>query len=313
MYSPFSYAEVNLMDGTNIPSTSHNYNNLLVNYHERKMFEKLCYIFDIKESNILNGNVSNFFKYVLFSKGFCVVYEDDTYGLIFQPATIYGYNVYYQPTEVTIANPIFTGSKQLKINEDCSLIMLTPDYRGVWDIISYYSKQLASIDVAILVSIDNSKMPYIFRGKKKSIVESLKKMWDKVQSGELAVFTDNAIFDDDNNLDVLFDLDVKDRYMLDRLLADKRDLIRQFEKDIGIPTLSVEKKERTTTNEVEASYISSQTLVTMWYECLNDTMKKTNEMYGTNFTVEKRINVNQQNVIRGDAGNVTSETYNDRS
>ena len=88
-----------------------------------------------------------------------------------------GYDFYYQPTEAIISNPRYDA--RLKIGEECEILKLTPDYFGIWDIISYYSEKLSVLDNAINMSLINNKFAFLLGARNKAAGEALKKMLDK--------------------------------------------------------------------------------------------------------------------------------------
>ena len=54
----------------------------------------------------------NFLYYCLMRYGYVGYWNDETYGKIFQPCGLRGYNVYYQPTNIIVSNP------KIKISEN---------------------------------------------------------------------------------------------------------------------------------------------------------------------------------------------------
>ena len=58
-----------------------------------------------------------------------------------------------------------------------------PDYRGIFDTISYYAEKLSTLDNAINLSIINSKFAFMIAAKNKACAEAIKKMLDRINKG----------------------------------------------------------------------------------------------------------------------------------
>ncbi len=289
-YIPFNYQNINLIYGTCQPNDIQ-LNSSSVEYWERVLFQRACYSVVLDTNDVFDGRASNFLFYCLFKYGYVSIWKDDNLGLIFNPSGLKGYNIYYQPTTCVISNPIFNKTKYLEIGKDCELIQLTPDYRGIWDTISYYANKLATLDPAIDVSIINSKVPFILYGRTKAARESLKKLVDSINKGLSSVFVDSRLTDDANGKTPVEMFDrphLKETYLTDKILQDRMTLMQEFDREIGISTVPYQKKERMTEYESSSSIEESQARVTIWVECLNQSFRRVNKKYGTNFTAERR-------------------------
>lgn len=293
-YIPFSYSQINLSEGTYIPSDFYD-NSYSYAYWVRSLFQRACYA--LKFDNMpFKGADFDFLLYCLFKFGYVIQYNDSEYGNIFQPCTLKGYNIYYQPQSVIITNPYF-NSKEIDIAYDNSdidrgvLLKLTPDYMGIWDIIRYYAKRLASIDPSIDVSIANNKTPFIAYGKNKSAIQTLKKLVDKIHSGVSAIFYDYRVIEDNKGSDPITFIDrpnMKSSYLTTDQLNDQQLLLRAFDREIGIPTIPYEKKERLVSDEATSAIIDSQSRVTIWCECLQSSFDLANNIFGYNMKVTPR-------------------------
>ena len=293
-YIPMNYQNINITYGSYQPNdTQLNAGN--VDYWERVLFQRACYSIILDTQDVFDGRSKNFLFYCLFKYGYVPIWKDDRYGLVFNPAGLKGYNIYYQPTTCVVANPVFKKTKYLEVGKTCELIQLTPDYRGIWDTISYYANKLATIDPAIDVAITNSKVPFILYGRTKAARESLKKLVDRINKGLSSIFVDSRLTDNADGKSPVEMLDrphLKETYLTDRILQDRMTLMQEFDREIGISTVPYQKKERMTEYESSSSIEESQARVTIWVECLNESFKQVNEKYGTNFSAERRSVVN---------------------
>ena len=66
------------------------------------------------------------------------------------------------------------------------------------------------------------------------------------------------------------------------LLSDAQTLLNQFDNEIGIPTLPAEKKERMITDEANARQADCSARITLWDECLRNSIKTVNKKFGLN-------------------------------
>ena len=190
-----NYEQLNMVDSSYIPSMVKTMNNKVFDFWVRSLFQRACSTIIINEPEQWNGQIRDFLYYCLFRFGFVAVFDRDEVGTVFQPCTLYGYNFYYQPTNALIVNPTLSQDLDLKIGEECQILKLTPDYLGIWDIITYYAEKLATLDSAINMSIINNKFAWIVGAKNKAAAEALKKLFDKINRGEPAVFFDKKLQD----------------------------------------------------------------------------------------------------------------------
>lgn len=296
-YVPMNYQNINIVYGGYQPNDTQ-LNASSVAYWERVLFQRACYSIVLDTENVFDGRAKNFLFYCLFKYGYAPIWNDDKLGLVFNPSGLKGYNIYYQPTTCVVSNPSFSKTKYLEIGKDCELIQLTPDYRGIWDTISYYANKLAMLDPAIDVSITNSKVPFILYGRTKAARETLKKLVDSINKGLSSIFVDSRLSDDSNGQSPVEMLDrphLKETYLTDKILQDRMTLMQEFDREIGISTVPYQKKERMIEYEASSAVEESQARVTIWVECLNQSFKRVNEKYGTNFSAERRSKINGAN------------------
>jgi hypothetical protein len=85
----------------------------------------------------------DYFLYVLYCWGFMAIINTDKFGVIPQACGLQGYDVFYRPTHAVIVNPLLTGMKTPRIDKQCVLMRLQPDYGGIMDMVTYYSDMMA--------------------------------------------------------------------------------------------------------------------------------------------------------------------------
>ena len=235
--------------------------------------------------------MKDFFYYCLFKYGFVCVSKNVKYGYFFQPCTASGFDFYYQPTTAIITNPEYKA--ELKIGKDCELIKLTPDYMGIWDIITYYAEKLSMLDSAINMSITNSKLAWILGARNKSIAQTIKKIFDKVSRGDPLVIYDAKMQDDPQTKkepwQFLERTNIKNSYITTDQLQDFQTLLNNFDTEIGIPTIPYQKKERMVTSEADSRIIDSTSRSIVWKNTLDECFKLVNEMFDLDLSCELRF------------------------
>lgn len=221
-----------------------------------------------------------YFKNVLFSLGFIGVIETPQYGIIPQICTFSGYGLFLQPVKMLVNQPLveFEGT----IGENCELIHLCGDYRGVWDIVEHYAIRLSVAITSLDCALMNERVSILAAAKNKAASETLKFLYEKISAGEPFAVYDKAIKTD--SLDPAeepiwtFSQDVASQYISDKLLADIDTILQQFDREIGIAAVG-EKKERMLTDEVQLQQDDSTARASTWFESLSDSFDLTNELF----------------------------------
>ena len=277
---------INLYNSAVTPSTVHVKNTGLARFFKRYLLQEAFSVFDWKMPETWD---KNYFLYVLYVAGYIGIIDTDKFGVIPQHGGLGGYTVFYQPQYMLINNPLFDKTYKPIINEECVCLRLEPDYCGIYDIVDYYGDLMALCAEAAAGNLLNSKLAFIFAADNKATVESLKKLYDQVSSGEPAVFADKNLFDDDGNLRVtMFNQDVGGNFIADRLLDTMRTIRCQFLTDIGIPNANTDKKERLITDEVNANNFETRAKCSLWLDELKDGCRKARDMFGIELSVDWR-------------------------
>ena len=290
-YKPLNFPELNMIEGSYTPSCVKSMNNATFMYWERALFQRACSVIDFSLPESWAGGVRDFFYYVMFKGGFCAVFDDAKYGKIFQPADLTGYDIFYQPTNAIIANPLFK-SKNLTIGEDCAILKLTPDFMGIWDIITYFAQKLSLLDNAINISLINNKYAYMLAAKNKAAGEAFKKMLDLVNEGEPAVVFDRKLANDPNDKAEPWQFwnrgNLKESYLTSDQLRDFNTILNNFDCEIGIPVLPEEKKERMISDEATMRSNDAMSRCGIWLDTFNSSAVEVNKMFG--LTIKASLN-----------------------
>ena len=296
--STYSYDFINLYNSSIKPSTYHTGENATSWYFKRYLLQKIISVFEFK--NIPEHWSKDYFLYILFINGFISVIETDKFGVIPQMCSLYGYDVFYRPTHVIISNPLLTGILQPRIDAQCTVIKMQPDYGSCWDIVSYYADLLAMCTGTIAANLANSKLAYVFACEDKTVAESFKKMYDKISEGNPAVFADRKLFSEDGSpMWDTFQNNLKNNYLVKDILQDMTKIDARFCTEIGIPNVNMAKESGVTANEVEANNDDTRSKASLWLETIRDGINRTNDMFGLDISVDWReynVSVDNGNV-----------------
>lgn len=309
-YAPLNYHQINTIEGTYTPSMVKSFNNRVFQLWERALFQRAASVIDFNNlPETWEGPVKDFFIYCLYKFGYVGVFETKENGLIFQPGSLSGYDIYYQPVKFLVANPHLTiQENEFTIGENCELIKLTPDYMGIWDVIAFYAEKLAVLDNAINMSLINNKYAFMLAAKNKQASEAFKKMLDKVNAGEPAVIYDMKLINDQQDKTEPWQFwardHMKENYLTTMQLDDFKTILNMFDKEVGIPTVPIEKKERMITDEANSTVIDAISRSEIWLDTLTSSLKYVNEHFGLNIEAERHY----KEEVSNDADNAVPES-----
>ena len=248
-------------------------------YYARYLLLKVMSVFKPKFPKEWEFGLDDYFMYNLFISGNIPVFYDRKYGFVCQWGAYSGVNIALRPEYVTIQNQFFNNAKR-KINVDCVVYSLTPDYCGIWDKVLAYAELLAEMHVAIKVNIINSKNPVVFAVPDKKIAQNMAKLFDTVQSGQAAAFYKQT--GDTKSWD-MFNPQAKTNYITPDMLVDMRKIVNMFCTDFGIPNANTEKKERLITDEVNANNGETDCWIESVMQRLKQCSDKVEEIFGTRY------------------------------
>lgn len=285
---------IELLENLHFPNTYWKGRTLEYRYWFRSLLQKIDSSLIFK--GIPAGWSNDFFMLCLWAFGYVGVFETNRSdldkfgpGVVFQPCTVSGFDFYYQPKKFLVSNPMYT--KEFEIGKKAELLKLTPDFMGVFDIIDYYATKLAEISKGIDMGLINTKMPVILTASNDAQSETLKKVYDKVQSGQSLVVYKDTTQDDTSEIMPaktpfeVWNQDFKQTYIVHNLLEDMQLILDSFYVEIGLP-VAVEKKERLVTSEADFAAAQSQARVACWVETLNESFSKIEKTFGIKMEVE---------------------------
>lgn len=232
------------------------------------------------------------FKFVLWSRGYLVVFKTEQWGITFQPVTaLSGISFYYEPIDVSVSNPYYNNI--LKLHKDCELIKICPDYNGCLDIIAHYAERLAELTKSIMMQYVGAKTPYCMVANSKAEAQLIKSIYDSVQEGNtLVVYKDKL-----NDNEVIprkdpfgfWSNDFSKTWIGLELLQALDTELNNFYQEIGLPT-TVNKKSHILNQEADFQSAQSEARVACWVANLNESFERVERMFGLHLEVEHAEN-----------------------
>ena len=285
---PVLYDFRNIYNSSFNPSTIHTQNTELFYYYGSYLFKKIMSVFEFE--GLPETWPENYFKGVLFGKGYLVVFKHPDFGVIPQNCSLSdNYTIFYQPKRAIVTNPFLNKSIELSVGMDCEVIKIQPDYRSVLDIVSFYADMLAVSAEAMGMNLLNTKVSYVFMAENKAQAETFKKAYDRLASGDPFVVIDKSLMNEDGSVNwQMFEQNVGQNYIVDRVLNDMKTIEDQFNTKIGIPNANTQKRERLISSEVESNDIDTAALVNVWLDTMREDLDKVNKAYGLNISVRYR-------------------------
>ena len=279
-----------------------------LNYWERSFFQRCRSIIEFDGLPAAGAGQIGWdydaFMYQLFRMGYAVVFRSKKYGMVVQPGTPTGYGLQYQPRGMNITTQFFNFGRPLEIGTECGVIKLTPDYRGIWDIITKYAVEMQHAEVAIRQSALNSRFAYGAFAKDDKQKRSLELLFQRLANGEPGIIvntelkrpmdaksTDGGAYE----LPIMqIDRDLSKNFILPELMEFRRTILMDFYRELGIK-VQPDKKERLNVNESQSADAETFNRREVWRICLEKSLDEVNRMYGTNITFK----INQPDMDEG--------------
>ena len=190
-------------------------------------------------------------------------------------------NEYYLPTIATVANPALKFSKSMVIDKECVVIKNDVMFMGLMPLIQSTSYLLAQADISFKYALINGRLKAIVTAPNDEVKASLDEMFKQIEKGSsLKVVVDDDLMNElkvspygsnDNGIDII---------------ELKQYIIGSFYQKLGIQSNFNMKREALNSAE---SALNDDILYPLIDEMLEERqkgVKKINELYGTNISVE---------------------------
>lgn len=288
MNPPYYYNYINAKSGMISPSMVHIHNTAAASFFRRYLMERAKSVYEWK---MPEEWAENYALACLYEWGFFTVLRTRQFGIIPQAGTLGSYTVMYQPRICVISNPLFDRTYELVIGRDCEIVYMMDDYNGILDLVDYYGDMMALACETAGLNLHNSKLTYVFGVKNKAAGETMKKLFDQINSGEPAIVVDkDMITRDGEPAWQFFNQNVGQTFIAPDVLSCIKQLESQFDTAVGIPNNAVIKKERTTTDETNSNNVATFTAADKRLQRLKKCCEKVNTMFG-----EELLNVDWRN------------------
>lgn len=190
-------------------------------------------------------------------------------------------NPYYLPTIATVANPALKYNANLKIDEECVVMLNDFFYQGLMPLFNKYGNLLVEAETSLKFAIINARVPALIQADNDSTYKSAEEFFKKVIEGkEYGIISSKEFFDGIRSHDFYKQAYIKD------LIESIQYIKGSWYNEIGLNAAFNMKREAI--NEAEATLnedILYPTIDTM-LECRKLALEKVNKMFGTNITVE---------------------------
>lgn len=284
--APFFYDYINTVDSSVQPANQHVLSSQVGRFYQRYLLKKALSVFKWELPEWWD---ENYFLYVLYCRGYAAIFDSGKFGVIPQECGLSGYNVFFRPKEVIIANPLLPDIRRLEIGREAVLMQLQPDYMGVLDLCGHYAEKMALASAAINQNLWSSRIATIFFAGSDAEQQSIKKAYQNMMNGDPMVVVNKNLRDADGNLKYeIFNRDVRQSYVISDLIADLRKIEAEFDTRVGIPNANTDKRERLITDEVNANNVETTILSDMWMDSIQDAIRKTRDMFGIEISCKRR-------------------------
>ena len=190
-------------------------------------------------------------------------------------------NEYYLPTIATVANPALKFSKSMVIDKECVVIKNDVMFMGLMPLIQSTSYLLAQADISFKYALINGRMKAIVTAPNDETKASLDEMFKQIEKGSsLKVVVDDDLMNElkvspygsnDNGIDII---------------ELKQYIIGSFYQKLGIQSNFNMKREALNSAESALNDDILYPLIDEMLEQRQEGIKKINQLYGTNISVE---------------------------
>lgn len=170
-------------------------------------------------------------------------------GVTYTPFAPRDWDIYNYPVHLTPVkrkNVTFIPNKEYTVGVDAVISYVNKAHKPLRTLVEYYVEKIVNIEELIDMNVTANKMPYLFATSPENR-EKFKRLWEKIQMGEPALFID---IDDVNAFKVLIS---GSNYILDKLFQAKKDRENEVLTLLGIDNVDVQKKEHLIVDEANAN------------------------------------------------------------
>lgn len=190
---------------------------------------------------------------------------------------------YYQPTIFTVANPYLRFNENLKIDEDCALILNDTFYLGLIPLFNRYASMLAENELSMHMAGINTRVQMLLSAGDDATREAAQKFIDDLERGKLSAVMDNAFL---NTLKTMPMTTSGNTNILGDLIENEQYIKASWYNEVGLNANYNMKREALNTAETT---VNNDILFPLVEEMLEERQKgaeRVNKMFGTDISVE---------------------------
>lgn len=279
--------------------------NYIYQYYYNWLSELAISVFEWK--NLPDSINPAFLELTLFNQGKSVFFYDDAIGFLALQATTGGpFNVYNIPIR---RNVYASNGYHRRLNGNNSVIIWNNNIHTPTRIdIDVFAKQLYNIHQTININVNAQKTPVIIQCDENQRL-TMENMLAQYEGNIPFIWGDSKL--DLNSVKVI---DLKAPYVADRLQQLKTNLVNEALDYLGIPNVSVVKKERLNEDEVNRNMGSTNVRRFSRLDARRWAAEEINRKYNLNISVDYRQDIVElQTEINGMVGGAVNGNLYDRN
>lgn len=232
-----------------------------------------------KYENVPDTIDVRYLELTLFNNGSAVFFQDDIMGFLALPVAWQNqFTVYEQPVNYR-AYAVNGYQHNLNVNDSVIIWNNQLHTNNITDIMNY-AKRLYNLERIIDVNADAQKTPVIVQGSKEQAL-TLKNLYKEYDGNARVIFGYDSL-----DIDALRVLKTDAPYVADKIYELKTQIWNEALTFLGIPNLTLQKKERVITDEVTRSMGGTFASRYAVLDSRRQAIEKINDMFNLNITID---------------------------
>lgn len=191
-------------------------------------------------------------------------------------------NPYYLPTLSIVSNPALKLNKDFIIDKDCVVMLNDNLYQGLSPLLNKYSNLLVECELSLKQAILNARVPAVVQADNDTTKESAENFFKQIENGNgYGIITTKQFFDGLKS----FSFNTNTTNIKD-IIESLQYIKGSFYNEIGLSSQFNMKREAINEAEAVLNEDVLYPLIDTMLQCRKDGIKKVNDMFGTNITVE---------------------------
>ena len=263
------------------------------NFAKEYLYNKDKYLFNFIDSMLIKVNQMFYYKNLpdtipkrilekyLTENGYCIFTKHNDLYVILQGGLGGELNEYYEYTKCIVTNPYLKLNKEYTINKDCILIRNDSRMIGLLPILSRYAVLCGDCEISLNMLTNVLRSQYLISAGDNKTKESADKFIKKLYDGDFSCIAENTFLDGVKVHGVSGD----SKY-IQQFIELNQYLKATAYNEIGLNANFNMKRERLNQNEVDLNTSILIPFADNMLEERQKAVKKINEKYGLNISVE---------------------------